>query len=713
MNLVYAIKIELLEDLHTGTGTGNLVRDGILARDGDGRPVIDRHHFRGVLRDNARRLVAILASGNSKLVTQAHIDSLFGKPGGAQRKLDCSSLKIEDAHKVLDWTSTARVEGQRQSEAQSLRTLEYLAASTKLSGKITLRDVSVEDIEPFEHILRFTTRLGAGRTRGSGQFRMNPWPTGEEEAPSEVFSIPEIEPRKWYRLAFINDEPLTLPQSGYAGNIIHSESHVPGRTLLGAMAALAAGDDAPPNELFGNGVSIGNGYPLPDECKDWAKAEIMPFPVHVHQVKPPPGGGPPISPLPHWMHPCPNPVELDPLTVDRFALKILEQREKEQDEASLLPQQYRRPKGEQYLYREAPNAPWQRCMQPLETRMRNRRGDPTKPVHRKRTDLFSEQRIPRGVVFVADCCFGAEVESAEAWQETLNKWGGAVIAVGRGKAPCRLSTVIPQNDRENGGQPEPDAIITDDQEIYRLTLTLSSDWHIHCPTTLGDLKRLELNDLLRLFGKTFCVVSHLSFQEAEQHNSFNYASGLPRRPKWVIKRGSSFSFASEIRDDIVELQKCILKQPAWGEGSREGYGRYRLDIGAGAIKAPKELEELEYKTEDDLFRERAVEAVKEYCSQFKLDHVQFEIEDRNQISLRLTETLAGNITRNSFAALFGPQHFDHHGWKVLLAGGNNDIRKWLYTLYEQAQLMGNCDAKTYIRWVVDALEQTLFAEKRS
>ena len=544
--LVFKLKVTLLEDLHSGTGTGNLLIDDLQARNAQGLPCIDREHFRGVLKDNALRLREL---GH---ITQEKIERLFGKAGGGHRSLDCSSLVATEPDCLITWSSTARREGSRCPEDHSLRTIEYIKAGTQLEGWISINAPKAGDQALLEKLLRFTTRLGGGRTRGDGQIMIvhdpiTPEPCADNGPTGDSQTL---------RLRLRAEEPLCIPTTGYPGNIIPGESHIPGRLLFGALCRRVGRDHL--TKLFTSDLQVGNALPLPNSLAEDPHAEVIPMPAHLYQLKPAVTESPDKDlRWPHWARPPKDEDPAPPLQRGRD-VDFLSYRGKTKTS---------RPKGHLYLVKDSQNN-WRRYRQPLEVRMRNHRGDPvTTDTTRKETDLFTVERIPAGTYFVAEIHCSDPDLRIMLWPLLQPD---RCFQIGRGKAPVRILEV-------SEGTQATHTTTTDDDT---LTLLALSDWLI-LGENLGYLTALNKHTLLGAFGidaanARYAGLTLKACQETETHGSYNYATRLPRLPQAVIRRGSVFRLQGDPKL-LDELRNQFLKHGPIGERVTEGYGRFLVD----------------------------------------------------------------------------------------------------------------------------------------
>jgi hypothetical protein len=294
----YQFTVTLLEDLHTGTGTGaGAELDAVQIVDQSGQPVIRDTHLKGLLRAAGEDLVRL------GVETADKVQQLFGDGGSSNqgalfvRSLrlvrevggtdDCGVPQQPHPGRRLVWTSTAREKFSRVPRDDTLRTVEYVAAGTRFAGEMTLRNPDLAAL--LDRCVKRLDRLGSRRNRGAGlicsklvgPMDMQPANTPPERQAGQIR----------LRLLLKNLEPLCLPLTGYPGNIISSECYIRGQQLLGAFAAwsLAQGGDA--RLWLERKVSVGNALPLPsgltvsapNELQRW---DVAPMPLHLYTYKP-------------------------------------------------------------------------------------------------------------------------------------------------------------------------------------------------------------------------------------------------------------------------------------------------------------------------------------------------------------------------------------------------------------------------------------------
>lgn len=199
--------------------------------------------------------------------------------------------------------------------------------------------------------------------------------------------------------------------------------------------------------------------------------------------------------------------------------------------------------------------------------MRNQRGDPLKNnLKRKDTELFTVERIPAGTRFVAEIHCEDETLRKKLWPLLRRDQR---FHLGRGKAPVTIIKVGDAPSRQSS-------------EIQgSLTLIALSDWLI-LGDNLGYLDELNVATLLRCaFGIENSDTEYPnlileSCQETEIHGSYNYATGLPRLPQAVIRRGSVFRLSGE-QEELNTLRQHLQGQGPVGERTTEGYGQFLVE----------------------------------------------------------------------------------------------------------------------------------------
>lgn len=571
----YTLTVTLLEDLHSGAGAGTPIIDRLQARDEHDWPVINRTHLKGVLRDNAERLHRLgqLDPGFSEQV--------FGAAGHRQGLLQCHALRLQQPETTLTWDATARQLNSRVPEDDSLRRTEYVPAGAVFRGHLTLHDDDEDLACGLEKVLRFTDRLGSERTRGSGLIKLQF--TLEKMAKwlaSARWSSPPAPQDAVLRLLLRNEEPLCLPHTGLPGNLIDSETYIPGRVLFGALCCWALQsrpDDSRAHLLFDRQFSIGNAYPLPRGLKAnpadrLAELAVYPIPLNLYAAKASnrqsqvDNAATPSLTWPHW---CDSKPQARNLAMLRAHQEISDPLSPVPDEHP-APTALKRPKAHSYLCALQPRH-WWLYETELALQMRNRRGPPIGEVKRTDTALFTVEQIPAGTWFVADIVIGPQApigEFLELYDALLQQ--RATLSIGRGGAP--LSVVAWQF----GPGLNLSAAATE-APLDTLQITLTSDL-IARDQRLNFHQQLNISALRDLLGETAGDWAAIHPMGAKSDydivRAFNASSGLPRAPVCAIRRGSVLRLEGA---GITDLRQQLATRPMLGERGWEGHGRFLLD----------------------------------------------------------------------------------------------------------------------------------------
>jgi hypothetical protein len=590
----YALEIVLLEDLHSGSGTGDSVIDRLHARDLDGHPIIPWTHIKGVWKDNALRLEWL------GMVTPEQIERLFGKSGAAssgQGKLICPGFAATQYEGALPtWDATARrPKGNRAPDDHSLRRSEYLPAGTRLEGIVRLAADAADLEEALRDIVRFTDRLGSERTRGGGQIRVERFEPRDTQAKGRGVKI--AKDTSVLRLLLRTLAPVCIPTTGYPGNIIGSETHIPGRALSGALASAAISRGIKPDSLFDREVSVGPAYPLPrgtdvEEAKSsLGSLLILPFPLHLQNEKPEPREQ---ALWPHWAGEAGGLGLRDCLTNPPNS-----------DEGVQL----KRPKSNAYLCNDG-NDSWTYFEQALEPRMRNRRHGPFDEVVKESAlDLFTVEAIPSGTLLVCDIHPLAKGGLARFASLLSLVETDPILRVGRGGAPVEILRHAAMR-RQRGSSTKN----RDD-----LTLLLTSDLIARDPETLGfrqDLTTRAIADLLGIGDVDLDHTKKSRFSDVVRLSGFNAASGLPHAPALAVRRGSIIRIQGK---DVPRIRDELKRRGFLGERPWDGLGRFLLDpdIQVSGIRSAAEIVSRPSTDERMKSRERAIEKATCFCA--KLD----------------------------------------------------------------------------------------------
>jgi hypothetical protein len=388
------LTVQVLEDLHTGTGTGSGDIDALVQRDRQGRPVIRASHFRGLLRE---------AGGDSQ-VEPAVLDRLLGAPGTARGALRMTSLRVRDGGRTLVWGSTKREEGGRTPKGDTLRFVEYVAAGTCFEAQLRLPDTLLQPV--LERLLDRVDRIGGHRNRGSGLVKLDWGPRWEPRATAAR------QPRAMatgtaLRLVLRNLEPLCLPATGHPGNLIRTLSFIRGQALRGALIAWAIHNGRPESLALFDRVSVGDALPLP--AGETGATTVLPIPLSILTEKPRAEN----TKRPWWADGSLPAPEYDSLGEERSP-----------DEKP------KRPGAHEYLCRTGTGDPWRRYTPAMRVRLRNatpRRGTQAD------AELFSLEEIAEDTRFQAEMRFTDQAVAQDFLDAFTPLFGGGDwLGIGRG-----------------------------------------------------------------------------------------------------------------------------------------------------------------------------------------------------------------------------------------------------------------------------------------
>ena len=588
----FTLEVELLEDLHSGTGTGGGAIDSIQARDRHGHPVIRGTHLKGVLRSAAEELNTL----KPETFTKYHIEKLFGTipiqsgdkldtdsqettpdlPGdaiwnwsrGGELVVGSLSLVKEGRDNRVDtllWSSTSRKINSRAPQDDTLRSVEFIPAGAKFVAEVRFSDPGLSYL--LEACVRRTDRLGSSRSRGAGLVKMALKPVDLQDNSFENYTGKQNKVR--LRLLLRNQEPLCLPVTGVPGNIIRTESYIRGQVLSGALSAWALQAGKQAEIIFDRRVSVGNALPLPvvkdlksnfNVLKHW---DVLPIPLSVQtpKIKPSSDEKDDAS-WPHW-------------TKFVTSYSILTDRGESDSifDSTKSPSKPKRPGDREFLFRQSEKDAWVRFAPEVGYHLRNQ----VPNVSRKTADeqkLFAEEEIAEKTYFHAEICFYDKTDITNFCDNFLPVLNGSeLLRIGRGGRPV---TVVKASWIEvPGGQ-----ISASTANAQSLTITLESDL-IARSSTLGFFNGLDCAALKALTGLSELdnVDLQESYGESVEVRGFNAASGLPRAPVLAIRRGSVFRLTGKQIPILAKFLITAQSEMKWlGERTWEGFGRFRIDF---------------------------------------------------------------------------------------------------------------------------------------
>lgn len=511
---------EFLSDAHLGSGSAGGGIDALVARDRHDRPVIWSSHIEGVLRDAARRLRGDGEAGN-----------FFGRAGGEQQRAVFTSLYAKDSPESRIWRSTAREAfDNRAPKDDTLRVIEYVPKGTKLAGEVEL---PATQLDTLKRLVQEVDALGGGRSTGAGRVKLSL---------SEVASPSRKTGASTGRLVLLleNRDPLCITATATPDNLIPSLAFVPGRTLLGAIAAwlIAEGDRETAAMLTSGKVSVSDALPLPHAPARLDGVEVLPAPLSLQSEKP--KGV--VGDLPWWAQPTAPTKRLD---------------------AWGAKEKLKRPEDDLFVYRASASEAWTTFRPARRVRLRNGRPDPT----RADASLFAIEQLVEETHFLAELHGSADdlKKLAEKLGPVLG--GQRWLRVGRAGAPVGVA-----QHAWSGDTPVAKA-------VAKALLTLTSDLlvrdeHLRWRTALDDA---ALEDLLG------CDVQlGTSVQDSVMVHGFNGTSRLWRMPAAAVRRGSVFEVSGA---GVAKLAERAAKNEWLGERTHEGFGRFRIDTSLPGVKS--------------------------------------------------------------------------------------------------------------------------------
>lgn len=507
-----ALTAEFLSDAHFGSGSGGGGVDALVARDRHDRPVIWSSHIEGVLRDAARRLRG-----------DAEAAKFFGRAGGERQRAIFTSLYSVDRPRSHTWRSTAREAfDNRAPKDDTLRVIEYVPKGTKLVGQVEL---PADQLDTLQRLVQEVDALGGGRSTGAGRVKLSL---------SEVPSTPRKTGASTGRLLLLlrNHDPVCITATATPDNLIPSLAFVPGRTLLGAVAAwlIAEGARETASLLTSGRISVSDALPLPLVPSQLDGVEVLPAPLALQSEKPEGAAGD----VPWWARPSVPTKRVDALNL----------------EAKL-----KRPEDDLFVFRENADAEWATFRPARRVRLRSGRPDPRQAD----ASLFAIEQIVEETRFLAELHgpVGDMKELAEKLGAVLG--GQRWLRVGRAGAPVEVAQFA-WTGATSAAKTATTALLTLTSDL------LVRDEYLRWRTAL-DAAAIE-----ELLGGD--VELGNSLQDSVMVHGFNGTSRLWRMPAAAIRRGSVFRVSGA---GVVELAERATKNDWLGERTHEGFGRFRLD----------------------------------------------------------------------------------------------------------------------------------------
>ncbi len=525
------LRVEAIEDLYTGSGTGGGDIDALVQRDRHNQPVIRASHLKGLLREAGEELIALGA------LTDNDLDALLGSTKGSGRgALLMTSLRVskDTQAKTLVWGATQRQEHNRAPKDDTLRFIEHIAAGACFAATLRLADVRLQPL--LERLLNRIDRLGGNRNRGGGLVKLD-WQIQPLAAPDNARLPSNCQS---LQIVLRNLEPLCLPATGYPGNLIRTHSFIRGQALRGALIAWAIHNGHQDQIGLFEQIAVGDALPLPNGCQ--RAEQVLPIPLSILTDKPSGGN----ARRPWWAGQSDSPETLD---------RLYQQQDKDKEKP-------KRPGGHEYLCCTAEVSHWQRYSPPMRVRLRNAT---PKRQSTEDTQLFSLEEIAE------DTCFQADLHCTD--QQTAHAFctvfaplltGTDWLALGRGGQPVCIESV--------GHVPSSESPLLGDD----WTLTLTSDAIVR-GERLEFVDSLDEKLLCQLGGITDAADLTIAdaVVETETVHGFNAVTGLPRPPALALRRGSCWRITGTASNALAQ---ALRKYTHLGERGNEGFGRFVIGL---------------------------------------------------------------------------------------------------------------------------------------
>lgn len=275
--LTLTFEITLKSNYHVGAGYGRGFNvDSALLREADGTPVIRGTGLTGLLHGGAHRLLELppLERHNRGEV----LKRLFGGPESPKRWQISTARPIESRVQDAEDVQRVRIDPRtRRAEPRKLFAQEEGLAGQTFRFTVTFpigHEAALDDAAFLVAAARYVRRLGRSRRRGLGECAIHlknasginartpdgpswedwflerfkaKWLEGkpvsvafpEYRPVAEEFTPKDGNPIR-VRVIVHLDEPIIIAERGEAGNQYHSLPYIPGSSLLGALATLAA-----------------------------------------------------------------------------------------------------------------------------------------------------------------------------------------------------------------------------------------------------------------------------------------------------------------------------------------------------------------------------------------------------------------------------------------------------------------------------------------
>jgi len=556
--------MEMLEDFHLGTGTGNIgLFDDAQYRD-QGMVSIRESSLKGLLKDSCRQ------------INQYHADFADGKEDDCNKCYQRIFESHQDLHSLDIRIEPASPEEKRSNtvlhyftaldaetgtaKANTLRSLEFGAKSLKFDVSVSYacRDEDSETIKDYlEEALRNIKSLGGHRRRGFGALHIS-------EIQSTLISPEAVETLNCsgsaIGLILELQEDTLISAKAQSGNMLKTNDYITGTTILGMLRAKLLGMKIENAYLDDDSVRASFFYPLPASESD-TESIVHPVFTSLRKKKDYRKIGEDKARIPIWA--------------------LCERSFKQKTVADILSQNTLRTDIEHsdpskgmydgYLYLDKSGAKdWGKALY-YKARTRTHQRNNIDPSTQRTKDggVFVEQRIQKGSRFMGRLHFKDESACADFCRD-FSPWlsGANMLNLGRGAKPCKIKsyTMLSESDANH-----PLALADNSFTISMISDVVLFD------DKLRPVSHFNEECLASLLGDSYCKDDFVLERYSERSgitSSFSGTTGLRRFRDIAIRKGSSYRFVLQDPTKAGCLVKDLqaLEKPGIGVKKNEGFG---------------------------------------------------------------------------------------------------------------------------------------------
>ncbi|MCG7542211.1 RAMP superfamily CRISPR-associated protein [Pseudoalteromonas sp. OF7H-1] len=539
------VSLTLLEDLHTGNGLGTHLIDSLQTKDANDQPVIWRQHIKGLLvaaSTTINKLNNKYEECFNDLLSdspQSNCTLVIGSFYKSKLKPNPTHILSSTAREGVTYKNNAIDMINRAPKKGSLRNQEYIKAGSEFEATWQLlceQQFATNYIQALTVLINHLDRIGANRNRGAGRVRCD---IKMDDTLLAANDVSAVNTQQSLHIIVTNLEPLRLPNTDVPGNIVPTYTYISGDRLKAALAnwCLLQGKQALFEALVNEVISVSYAYPSRQGMR------YIPAPLCIAAPKSHAEGT-----IPWWA----QQTQANEFT-DQFA-----------EPSTSAP--LKRLKGHFYYQPQSQTL----FEQGVAVHMRNKvRTQFSMPEYKKDngadivndSDLFAEEVIPEQTQFMAtlSCSTNKELIAQLAHLIAQNAWP---LLLGRGKAPCKLTTATeaPTPFEFNNTKP--------------LTVVLTSpllcySYHTGQPYTQLEQALNQLCPELNLDKNDYTA-----FSEQDILTGYSFETGLPKTPTQVIAAGSCIKITNI---EKAQLLAAYLKNTrAIGERQAQGLGQFLL-----------------------------------------------------------------------------------------------------------------------------------------